>query len=71
MSDISYTATFSPDDSLARILEDLACPVCGQQDPGDAHRSITSNKMRIFCDRCGAFITVSFSDEQARALHRC
>jgi len=68
--DISHTAKFSPADTLPRILEDLACPACGHQDRRDAPRSITGNKMRIFCDCCGAFITITLSDEQARALRR-
>jgi hypothetical protein len=71
LPDISYGAKFNPADAPARILKDLACPVCGHQDPGNAHRSIADNKLRIFCDHCGAFITISLSHEQARALHRC
>ncbi len=70
MSHVSHTATFSPTDPVARMLEDLNCPVCGHHDPGDAHRWITDNKVRIFCDCCGSFITVSMNDEQARAIHQ-
>ena len=70
MSHISHTATFSPADPPTRILEDLACPGCGHQDPTDAHRPISENRMRIFCDCCGAFITIVLSDEQARAINR-
>ncbi|MGA2927027.1 MAG: hypothetical protein ABSG43_13705 [Solirubrobacteraceae bacterium] len=70
MSYVSHTATFSPTDPLARMLEDLDCPVCGHHDPGDAHRWITDNKVRIFCDCCGAFITISMTDDQARAIHK-
>ena len=68
MPDISRTAQFSPSDTLPRILEDLACPACGHQEPGHACRSVVDGKMRIFCDSCGAFITISLSDEQARVL---
>ena len=70
MSYVSHTATFSPTDPLARMLQDLDCPVCGHHDPGDAHRWITNNKVRIFCDCCGSFITISMTDEQARAIHQ-
>ena len=70
MSYVSHTATFSPTDPLSRMLEDLDCPVCGHHDPGGAHRWITDNKVRIFCDCCGSFITISMSDEQARAIHQ-
>jgi hypothetical protein len=67
---ISHNATFSPDDPLPTILADLACPECGNPDPGDAHGRITDNRVRFFCDCCGAFITVVLTDEQARAMHR-
>ena len=70
MTHISRTAKFNPADTLPRILEELACPVCGHHDPGDAHLWITDNKVRIFCDCCGSFITTFMSDEQARAVHR-
>lgn len=68
MPEISRTAQFSPSDPLPHILEDLACPACGHQQPGARYRSVVDKKMRIFCDRCGAFITISLSDEQARVL---
>jgi transcription elongation factor Elf1 len=67
---ISYTATFKPDDSLDRILEDLACPVCRHKDPGATHHWISESQMRIFCEGCGAFVTVRVSREQATAIHR-
>jgi len=70
MSHVSRTATFNPGDAPGRILEDLACPACGHDDPGHAQRPIGDNKMRIFCDCCGAFITIALSDEQAQAIHR-
>ena len=70
MPQISYTATFGPDDSLDRILEDLACPICRHKDPGAAHHWISENQMRIFCEGCGAFVTVFVSREQATAIHR-
>jgi len=68
--DISHTATFGAADMLPRILEDLACPACGYRDPDDAYNWITDNKLRIFCDCCGAFVTIWLSDEQANAIHR-
>ena len=40
MPQVSYTATFTPGDSLARIREDLACPLCGHEDPGAASMSL-------------------------------
>lgn len=70
MPRISHSATFSPDDTLDRMLDDLTCPACGHQDLGNAHNWMGKNKIRIFCEGCGAFITVSVSDEQAAAIHR-
>jgi transcription elongation factor Elf1 len=67
---IARSAKFSPDDTLDRILDDLACPACGHQDPGSAHKWLDDNQLRIFCEGCGAFVTVSVTDEQARAIHR-
>jgi transcription elongation factor Elf1 len=71
LSRICHAATFAPDDSPARIREELVCPACGHQDPGDAHLRVTDNSVRIFCGACGAFITITMSDEQARAMRRC
>ena len=70
MTGICHTAKFSATDALPRILEDLVCPACGHQDPGDAHSSITDNRIRIFCDCCGAFVTILLSDKQALVLRR-
>jgi hypothetical protein len=67
---ISHTATFKPDDSLERVLDDLACPACGHKDPRAAARWISDNQMRIFCEDCGAFVTVLVSREQASAILR-
>jgi hypothetical protein len=67
---ISRSAKFSPADTLPRILEDLACPACGHQDPGNARNWIGDNEMPIFCEGCGAFITVLLTEEQAQAIHR-
>lgn len=69
LPDVSHIATFSPTDGLPRILEDLACPACGGQDPADARHRVTDNKIRVFCDCCGTFVTIVLSDAQARALH--
>lgn len=71
MSEITYIAKFSPSDAPAQILADLCCPACGHRDPGDPHVRVSSNRVRIFCDCCGAFATVVLSDEQANAVHRC
>jgi hypothetical protein len=70
LTHVSHTATFTPADMPARILEDLACPACGYHDPRHADRPISNNQIRIFCDSCGVFITIALSDEQARAIHR-
>jgi transcription elongation factor Elf1 len=70
MSQVTHIARFSPDDPQSRILEDLACPACGRQDLGDAHTRITHNEMRVFCEDCGAFVTIVMSDEQVQAVHR-
>jgi len=70
LAQISYTAKFAPDAPLELILEDLACPGCGHTDPGAAHHWISESQMRIFCDGCGAFVTVFVSREQASAIHR-
>lgn len=71
MSRVFHIATFSPDDSPARIREELVCPACGHQDPGEAHLRISDNTVRIFCSACGAFVTITLSDEQAQAIRRC
>jgi uncharacterized Zn finger protein len=63
-----HTATFSPVDPLPRIIEDLACPACGHHD-SDVRNWISDNTIRVFCDCCGAFVTIVLSDEQARAIH--
>jgi hypothetical protein len=31
---------------------------------------VTGDRVRIFCDCCGAFTTIIFSDEQAAAMRR-
>jgi hypothetical protein len=61
-------ATFSSTDPLTLILEDLACPACGHQDSADAYKRVAENKVRVFCDNCGAFVTILLSDEQAAAI---
>jgi len=71
VSQVFHIATFSPEDSPARIREELACPACGHDDPGEAHLRISDNTLRIFCSSCGAFITITMSDEQANAIRNC
>jgi len=71
LSRVWHTATFGPDDSPDRIRNELACPVCGHRDPGQAHLRISDNTLRIFCSACGAFVTITMSDEQAGAIRRC
>ena len=68
MREIIHTARFRPGDSLTQMLEDLACPGCGNRDPGEAFPSVTGDTVRMFCDGCGAFVTILLSEEQADAL---
>ena len=70
MAGLSHTATFSSADTLPRILEDFACPACGLEDPGVTHKRVTDNKVRIFCDGCGAFVTFLVTREQADTFQR-
>jgi uncharacterized Zn finger protein len=64
----THTAQFSPTDAPARILADLACPACGYQDPDVMRHEITDRKLRVFCDCCGAFVTIQLTDEQTSAI---
>ena len=70
MAAISHTAKFSPGDTRVQIVSELACAACGDVDPRDAAERIVDNKLRIFCERCGAFTTISLTDEQVRAIRR-
>lgn len=69
--ELTRTATFNPSDPPPQILHDLACPACGHEDLSAARSPITGNKLRIFCDGCGAFVTISLDDEQIDALRGC
>jgi hypothetical protein len=72
LTQISRRATFSPQDTTDRILEDLSCPACGRLDLdfplAPAHGRLAANKLRIFCEGCGAFVTISMSDAQASTI---
>ena len=68
MAHIIRSATFDPADPPPRILEDLACPACGHQDPGLPHGRILDNRVRMFCEACGTFVTFEVTEEQARAV---
>ena len=70
MSEVICIATFRPEDSMARMLEDLACPACGHREQANAFPSISGDRIRVFCDCCGTFATIVVSDEQAAALRR-
>jgi len=70
LPELSHTAEFSPTDDSAAILTDLACPACGHQGPGPASGGIMDDKLRMFCDCCGAFVTITLNEEQARAIRR-
>jgi transcription elongation factor Elf1 len=71
LTELTRNATFNPSDPPQEILRDLACPVCGHEDLSAARNSITANKLRTFCDSCGAFITVTLTEEQIGALRGC
>jgi transcription elongation factor Elf1 len=71
MSRVIHIATFSPEDSPARIREELVCPACGHDDLGEAHLRMSDDTLRIFCSGCGAFITITLSEQQAQAIRRC
>jgi transcription elongation factor Elf1 len=71
MSRVFHIASFSPEDSPARIREELVCPACGHDDLGQAHLRMNDDTLRIFCSGCGAFITIALTDEQAQAIRRC
>lgn len=68
MSEITHTASFQPASAVAEILEDLACPRCGYLDPADARRLALGNRVRFFCDGCGAFVTLVLNDAQVAAM---
>lgn len=71
MPEVTHTATFRAADTFSRILEDMICPVCGYRDPADTYRLAPGNKVRFFCDGCGALVTVLLSAEQADVVqHR-
>jgi hypothetical protein len=70
LREITHTARLRTGDSVAQVLEDLACPACGHRDPGEAFPSITDGTVRRFCDCCGAFVTIRLSEEQAGIVLR-
>lgn len=71
MREFSRAATFSASDSTPRIVQDLGCPACGHEDPTLVQQAIIDNKVHIFCDSCGAFVTILLSDEQSGTIrHR-
>ncbi|HJS94969.1 MAG TPA: hypothetical protein VJ741_11955 [Solirubrobacteraceae bacterium] len=70
MTVITRTAAFEPTDTAERILADIACPACGYRDPADTFRVTPANRVRFFCDGCGAFVTILLSDAQAEIVRR-
>jgi predicted RNA-binding Zn-ribbon protein involved in translation (DUF1610 family) len=62
---ITRNAQLPPADETGRILEDITCPACGWRDPAAEYRLTPGNKVRFFCDGCGAFVTILFSDARA------
>jgi hypothetical protein len=70
MTVIKRTATFGPSDTAERILAEIACPACGYRDAPDASRLTPGNRVRFFCDGCGAFVTILLSNAQAEIVRR-
>jgi hypothetical protein len=68
MRAVTHTAQFGPGDPVARMLDDIACPACGYRDPTETYRLTPGNRVRFFCDGCGAFVTIVLSDAQAGAV---
>lgn len=70
MTVITRAAAFGATDTDKRILAEIACPACGPRDPSDAYRVRPGNRVRFFCDGCGAFVTIMLSDAQAEIVRR-
>ena len=70
MTHITRSATFGADDAPGSIVDDLACPACGRWEPREVNKCLAGNQMRLFCEGCGAFITIRLTDEQAEAIRR-
>ena len=68
MTVITRNAAFGPADAAERFLAELACPACGYRDPDDTYRMTPGQRIRFFCDGCGAFVTIVLSDAQAEAV---
>jgi uncharacterized Zn finger protein len=68
MPGITRTARFSPGDAVPAILVDIACPACGYLDPAEVAQFGSGERVRFFCDGCGAFVTVLLDDAQAEAV---
>jgi hypothetical protein len=68
MTVITHVASFGRTDTAERMLAEIACPACGYRDPDDTYRPTPGNRVRFFCDGCGAFVTIVLSDAQAEAL---
>jgi hypothetical protein len=65
MTVITRVAAFAPTDPAERILDEIACPSCGYRDASETARVRPGNRVRFFCDGCGAFVTILLSDAQA------
>jgi hypothetical protein len=50
------------------MLADLACPACGHVEARELPDRIAMNRMRIFCDCCGACVTILLTDEQVEVI---
>lgn len=70
MTVITRTPTFGPGDPAERIIAEIACPACGYRDPAETYRVSPGNRVRFFCDGCGAFVTILLSDAQAEIVRR-
>jgi len=68
MPTLTRTPSFTAGDDRSHIAAELACPSCGHVDAVPDYRPTRDNRLHVFCEGCGAFITFSLSPEQARAL---
>lgn len=68
MAQLMHTAEFDAAGGPEGMLAELACPACGYRDAAEAHRVRPGNRVRFFCDCCGAFVTIELSDAQASVV---
>ena len=54
-------------DTIAQVLESFTCPACGHPGAGATCPRSGQDRIRIFCDCCGAFVTIELSHEAGPA----